>query len=108
VSPTDYAARVHDWRAYDAVSRDVVQRWAYPLVPDNNWCAETDTTYSMGRDFVYKETNVVVSRSAQLAENTVVGAGAFWFALGHTCVTLLCGMFSGVTIARSKHIATKF
>lgn len=30
----DYAARVHNPRSYDAVSRDVLQRWLFPLCPD--------------------------------------------------------------------------
>jgi len=32
----EYAVRVNTLRAYDAVSRDVMARWAYPLVPDTN------------------------------------------------------------------------
>lgn len=32
----DYVARVHSFRSYDAVSRDVMARWTYPLVPDTN------------------------------------------------------------------------
>lgn len=32
----EYAARVHTLRSYDAISRDVLQRWTYPLVPDTN------------------------------------------------------------------------
>lgn len=32
----EYLARVHSLRSYDAVSRDVMARWTYPLVPDTN------------------------------------------------------------------------
>lgn len=32
----EYAARVQTLRSYDAISRDVLQRWTYPLVPDTN------------------------------------------------------------------------
>lgn len=32
----EYAARVHNLRSYDAVSRDILQRWAFPFVPDAN------------------------------------------------------------------------
>ena len=31
-----YAATVGNWRAYDAISRDILQRWVYPLSPDTN------------------------------------------------------------------------
>jgi translation initiation factor eIF-2B subunit epsilon len=27
---------VHNLRSYDAISRDILQRWAFPLVPDTN------------------------------------------------------------------------
>eukprot|EP00967_Tisochrysis_lutea_P018077 scaffold20493_cov19-Tisochrysis_lutea.AAC.1 len=32
----EYAAHVSNLRAYDAISRDIIQRWAFPLVPDTN------------------------------------------------------------------------
>ena len=32
----EYAGRVHNLRSYDAVSRDLLQRWAFPFVPDTN------------------------------------------------------------------------
>jgi NDP-sugar pyrophosphorylase family protein len=32
----DYLARVHSLRSYDAISRDIMARWTYPLVPDTN------------------------------------------------------------------------
>ena len=34
ISTREYAARVHSLRSYDAVSRDVLNRWTYPYVPD--------------------------------------------------------------------------
>ena len=30
VLTSEYAARVHDAHTYDAVSRDIIQRWALP------------------------------------------------------------------------------
>ena len=32
-----YAARVKDMRAYDAISKDVMERWTYPYSPDSNF-----------------------------------------------------------------------
>ncbi|KAL4515961.1 hypothetical protein Ndes2437A_g06674 [Nannochloris sp. 'desiccata'] len=32
----EYLARVNSLRSYDAVSRDIMARWTYPLVPDTN------------------------------------------------------------------------
>jgi translation initiation factor eIF-2B subunit epsilon len=34
--PREYGARVEDLRLYDAVARDVIRRWTYPMVPDNS------------------------------------------------------------------------
>ena len=31
-----YAARAHDPRSYDAISRDLLHRWVYPIVPEAN------------------------------------------------------------------------
>ncbi len=49
----EYAAHVHNLRSYDAVSRDILQRWAFPLVPDTNmlWRGGTwgQTTYRYAR-----------------------------------------------------------
>lgn len=33
---TEYAARIHNLRSYDAVSRDILQRWVFPFAPDTN------------------------------------------------------------------------
>lgn len=35
-SVRSYAARAVDFRTYHAISQDLLQRWAYPLVPDHN------------------------------------------------------------------------
>lgn len=29
-----YAARVDNFKSYDTVSKDILQRWTYPLVPN--------------------------------------------------------------------------
>jgi translation initiation factor eIF-2B subunit epsilon len=36
VLENEYAQRVHNFRTYDAVTRDVLLRWVHPLVPDSN------------------------------------------------------------------------
>ncbi len=74
----EYAARVHNLRTYDAVARDILQRWAYPFVPDANWLPHGATpppTYKYGRRNMYKEEGVSVARSADIGADTVLGAG---------------------------------
>lgn len=31
---SNYAARIDNFRSYDTVSKDIIHRWTYPLVPD--------------------------------------------------------------------------
>ena len=54
----DYAQRVHNLRTYDAVSRDILQRWAFPFTPDTNLLPRTGSygasTFRLARGFVYK------------------------------------------------------
>eukprot|EP00898_Chlorokybus_atmophyticus_P000815 jgi/Chlat1/1734/Chrsp13S02153 len=70
----EYAARVHNLRSYDAVSRDVVNRWTFPIVPDTNLVLP-ESTYRYARQNVYKEEGVMLARSAQIGEGTVLGSG---------------------------------
>lgn len=72
-SSNEYAARIHDIRTYDAVSKDVIHRWTYPRVPDTNWSSHP-STYTMTHGFVYREMGVSVSRSASIGESSIIGA----------------------------------
>lgn len=73
----EYAARVHNLRTFDAVSRDIVQRWAYPFCPDSAFArgVAPPTSYTYNRRNVYKEDGVAVARSAEVGADTVIGAG---------------------------------
>lgn len=31
---SSYAARIDNYRSYDTISKDIIQRWTYPFVPD--------------------------------------------------------------------------
>jgi len=74
LSRDEYAARVEDLRAYDAVSKDVIHRWTYPMVPDNNLIG-ADNSYRYHRGNRYRESNVIVSRQAVIGEETLIGSG---------------------------------
>ena len=66
-----YAARVKSLRAYDAVSKDVLGRWAYPICPDSNLVR--GQSYRFGAGKVYKEDRVMLGRTAVL-KNSVIGS----------------------------------
>lgn len=69
----EYAARVDTPQMYDAVSRDLLGRWTFPLVPDSN-LAES-TKYKLQRGNVVKDPSVVLSRSASVGKNVIIGPG---------------------------------
>ena len=69
---------MHNMRTFDAVSRDIVQRWLHPLVPDANALprgAAPPPSYSYHRRNFYKEEGVSVARSAEIGADTVLGSG---------------------------------
>eukprot|EP01102_Stenamoeba_stenopodia_P018545 TRINITY_DN6807_c0_g1_i2.p1 TRINITY_DN6807_c0_g1~~TRINITY_DN6807_c0_g1_i2.p1 ORF type:complete len:673 (-),score=125.69 TRINITY_DN6807_c0_g1_i2:49-2067(-) len=72
VSGHEYAARVRNLRTYDAVSKDIIYRWTYPMVPDQNWTGET--SYSNNRACIYKENNVKLARDCVISKESVIGA----------------------------------
>ena len=71
ITDEGYAARVKNLQAYDAVSRDVVSRWTYPLCPDTNLLS--DQSYQLQKGNVYKENGVVLARSSVIHRKSVLG-----------------------------------
>ncbi|KAJ2707331.1 translation initiation factor eIF-2B epsilon subunit, GEF [Coemansia sp. IMI 203386] len=69
-----YAAAVIDTAAYDAISRDLVARWAYPLCPDSNPVDET--VYSYNRGAVYKAEPVFLGRESRVEHHVVLGSNS--------------------------------
>ncbi|KAK9316027.1 nucleotide-diphospho-sugar transferase [Lipomyces starkeyi] len=69
----NYAARVRSLQTYDAVSKDVISRWTYPITPDSNLLA--GQTFQYQRGHIYKEDGIVLARSCRINSCTVVGAG---------------------------------
>lgn len=71
ITSRGYAARVKNLQTYDAVSRDVVSRWTYPLCPDVNMM--TDQSYRLEKGNIYKEDGVVLARSSVLGRKSILG-----------------------------------
>ncbi|CAK4608954.1 unnamed protein product [Aphanomyces euteiches] len=88
----EFAARVHDPRTYSAITHAILQRWVFPMVPDNNLLGPA-STYSHQRHDIYKEKKVVLARTCSvrstsiLAEGTTVGANSIVdkSAIGRNC-----------------------
>ena len=69
-----YAARVGNLKAYDAISKDIVGRWTYPLCPDSNLM--DDQTYHLKCGKVYQEERSRLGLGSKLQGSCVVGRGA--------------------------------
>ncbi|KAH7382805.1 nucleotide-diphospho-sugar transferase [Cadophora sp. MPI-SDFR-AT-0126] len=66
-----YAARVFNLQSYEAVSKDVLGRWTYPLVPDSNLLA--GQSYRFERGGLCKENGVILARTCKVGKRTVIG-----------------------------------
>lgn len=94
-----YAAKVGSLQAYDAVSRDVISRWTFPLSPDANLLDDQD--YGYHRPHVYRESGVKLARSAVLKSHCVIGRGVRVgdrSVLSHCTIGRHCTIGSGATI----------
>ncbi|OQR91949.1 translation initiation factor eIF-2B subunit epsilon [Achlya hypogyna] len=68
----EFAARVHDPRTYSAISHAILQRWVYPMVPDNNFLGPA-SSYHHQRGDIYKEAGVSLARTATVHPMTIIG-----------------------------------
>lgn len=68
-----YAARVRSLQTYSAVTKDIVSRYSYPVVPDSNLMDDQTFSYQMGH--IYKEKGVVLAQSCVIGSRSLVGRG---------------------------------
>ncbi|XP_064481624.1 translation initiation factor eIF2B subunit epsilon-like [Ornithodoros turicata] len=74
VSDSNYAASISNVIMYDSVSKDMIQRWTYPLVPDQ--VIGDEELYVYNRHNVYRPASgLQLSRSCTLKQNVVIGYG---------------------------------
>jgi translation initiation factor eIF-2B subunit epsilon len=73
VATEGYAARVKNLQAYDAISKDVISRWTYPLCPDTNLVS--GQSFRLEKGNVYREDGVVLARSSVVSRKSVLGQG---------------------------------
>lgn len=79
IATKEYAARVNDIRTYDSVSKDVICRWTYPIVPDNNWWTPIPSpfgqslgTYRFARGNIYKELPTDAHSGVRMARSSCI------------------------------------
>ncbi|KAJ4291549.1 translation initiation factor eIF-2B epsilon subunit, GEF [Collariella sp. IMI 366227] len=64
-----YAARASNLQMYDCISKDILERWTLPFVPDSNLLH--GQTYRRVKGNSYAEDHVVVERGAKVTESAV-------------------------------------
>eukprot|EP01018_Ginkgo_biloba_P038992 Gb_36377 [translate_table: standard] len=97
---SEYAARIDNFRGYDAVSKDILQRWTYPLVPDIQF-SSNGPQIRLDRQEIYKAAGVVLSRSATIGATTLLGEGT---SIGDHCIITGSVIGQGCNIGRNVHI----
>lgn len=71
----EYAAKVSDWNSYHMVSRDVINRWVYPLVPDMGVCC-LNQQYLFLRNNIYRHKTIKVERTCSIQSDVVLHQGS--------------------------------
>lgn len=66
-----YAARVKNLRMYNAIARDIMGRWTYPLCPDSNLLE--GQSYQRNKASVFEEDRVSLARTTNVGRKTVLG-----------------------------------
>ena len=83
---SEYAARVSDFATYAAISKDLLQRWCYPVVPDNlPTVYKKAYRYAMQRHYMYfeqKNGKTQVGRGTLIRGTGMMGAGC---SVGDAC-----------------------
>ena len=54
----------------------MINRWVYPMVPDQNISGTPAGTYSHGRHSIYLHKEVTLARGCDLLEDVVIGSGS--------------------------------
>jgi translation initiation factor eIF-2B subunit epsilon len=102
LKPTEYAARIHDFQTYAAVSQDLLRRWCYPVVPDNLPSGyEKHYRYTLQRHYMYHEGKHGKSRVGR--SSTVQGPGM----LGSDCSIGEDCRIQGTVLGNGCHVESK-
>ena len=62
IAEDGYAARVQDTRSYESVSKDILSRWTFPLVPDDNHPGGHIYELTRGNRYIAKDDTVALAR----------------------------------------------
>lgn len=71
----DYGARVSNYKTYKSISKDLVERFIYPIVPESNFLE--NQSYQYESNHVYKDAKILLAQSCKIGSNTVIGHDSF-------------------------------
>ncbi|KAH0827077.1 hypothetical protein J3R83DRAFT_4762 [Lanmaoa asiatica] len=91
IAKDGYAARVKDTKSYDSIrlvttpscllsstnptfSKDILSRWTFPLVPDDNHPAGHSYEHLRGNKYTAADGSVVLSRTCKIGNQTLIGS----------------------------------
>lgn len=97
---SEYAARIDNFRSYDAVSKDILDRWTYPIVPDIPF-SRNGPPIRLDSQGIYKAAGVMQSRSAIIGGTTFLGEGT---SIGDCCNITDSVIGQGCIIGCNVHI----
>ena len=98
-----YSARVLNMRMYEAVSKDIMDRWTYPMVPDYNILGEPGEEYEYGHRNIYLQNDVTLASCCNMVRNVVIGGGSTLgknTVISDSVIGKNCRIGSGVKITR--------
>mmetsp|Transcript_23648 Transcript_23648/g.33192 ORF Transcript_23648/g.33192 Transcript_23648/m.33192 type:complete len:791 (-) Transcript_23648:646-3018(-) len=105
---SEYAARIHDFSSYAAISKDLLRRWCYPVVPDNLPSGYEKTyRYVLQRHYHYCEMKMgksKIARSSTLRGPGMVGSQCYISdncEIEGTVIGNNCNIGSGVVLRKS-------
>ncbi|KAI3825859.1 hypothetical protein L1987_07550 [Smallanthus sonchifolius] len=71
---SDYAARIDNFRSYGSISKDIIQRWTYPFVPDVQFSMSNSA--NLERHGIYMASEISLSYSSKIGRFTYIGKGS--------------------------------
>lgn len=62
VAKDGYAARVKDTKSYESINKDILSRWTFPLVPDDNHPGGHLYQHTRGNKYIASDNSVTLAR----------------------------------------------
>lgn len=75
ISKHDYGARVSNYKSFKAITKDLIERFIYPVVPELNYLEGGNITNEPKH--IYKDEKIVLAQSCKIISNTLIGSESY-------------------------------